>query len=620
MHELLQFHLNLEYRRDFVEIMEMIDKRLNDHGKNWRHVFKALTLLDYLLHDGSEAVISYARENLYVIKTLKEFQYIDDEGRDQGANVRQKCKDITGLLADEGRLREERRKRVDMRGRMGTVDDDYGFRNTSSAGAGNSSGPYYNEDQELRKAIEESKKTAQQEARKRDDDMDPELQKALMISEREAIERRMRERDALAAQEANNASSGNDLVDFFGGMDAQQPQQQQQFNQGGFDPFSGFGGQDPFAAQQQQQQQQLFMQQQAALQQQQMMQQQQQQMLQQQLAQQQFAQQQANANPFGGQQGFGGNAQPNPFGAAAAPVSAQLTGDASRLVSSNATIDPFASLAATRSLGAGSAVPSGLSSSSGGQFNPFGGGAGQASNANNDPFAALATRQPTISTHNTGGGFGMFGNQSQPISTHNTGPASFGGFGGVQNTQSISTHNTGGPFGGAQNTPFGATNNASNDFLGIGSTANKPANSLVNLDLLGSSNTNATNQQSNGGFGAQPNKNPFQTGGAGGSNKFQWEQPKSQPTLAQLAAQGGGGGVGGGMGGMGAGMGQAGGFGGMGQGAGGFGQSTPFGAPGGGVGGATPFGQPFGQPQQQQQLQPFGNQFGGQQQQSGPFF
>lgn len=27
-------------RNDFVEIMEMLDKRLNDKGKNWRHVFK----------------------------------------------------------------------------------------------------------------------------------------------------------------------------------------------------------------------------------------------------------------------------------------------------------------------------------------------------------------------------------------------------------------------------------------------------------------------------------------------------------------------------------------------------------------------------------------------------
>jgi epsin len=42
-----------------------------------------LTLLDYLIHSGSEQVIAYAKQNLYVIKTLKEFQFIDDEGKDQ---------------------------------------------------------------------------------------------------------------------------------------------------------------------------------------------------------------------------------------------------------------------------------------------------------------------------------------------------------------------------------------------------------------------------------------------------------------------------------------------------------------------------------------------------------
>jgi len=39
----------------------MLDKRLNDKGKNWRHVFKSLTLLDYLLHAGSENVVLYFR-------------------------------------------------------------------------------------------------------------------------------------------------------------------------------------------------------------------------------------------------------------------------------------------------------------------------------------------------------------------------------------------------------------------------------------------------------------------------------------------------------------------------------------------------------------------------------
>ncbi|KAG6337185.1 hypothetical protein ID866_1899, partial [Astraeus odoratus] len=70
MNELAQLSYN---QNDFVEIMEMLDKRLNDKGKNWRHVFKSLTVLDYLLHAGSENVVLYFKDNLYIIKTLKEF-------------------------------------------------------------------------------------------------------------------------------------------------------------------------------------------------------------------------------------------------------------------------------------------------------------------------------------------------------------------------------------------------------------------------------------------------------------------------------------------------------------------------------------------------------------------
>lgn len=31
------------YRTDFIEIMELLDKRMNDKGKLWRHVFKVRT-------------------------------------------------------------------------------------------------------------------------------------------------------------------------------------------------------------------------------------------------------------------------------------------------------------------------------------------------------------------------------------------------------------------------------------------------------------------------------------------------------------------------------------------------------------------------------------------------
>lgn len=91
----------------FTEIMSMLWKRLNDHGKNWRHVYKSLVLLDYLIKCGSEKVAQQCRENIYSIETLKDFQHVEDN-RDQGMNVRQKAKQMVALLYDEERLKNER--------------------------------------------------------------------------------------------------------------------------------------------------------------------------------------------------------------------------------------------------------------------------------------------------------------------------------------------------------------------------------------------------------------------------------------------------------------------------------------------------------------------------------
>jgi epsin len=35
---------------------------------------------------GSENVVLYAKENIYVVKTLKEFQHLEENGKDVGAN------------------------------------------------------------------------------------------------------------------------------------------------------------------------------------------------------------------------------------------------------------------------------------------------------------------------------------------------------------------------------------------------------------------------------------------------------------------------------------------------------------------------------------------------------
>lgn len=83
---------------EFYDIMDMLDRRLNDRGKNWRHVLKALKVLDYCLHEGSELVVTWARQNDYLVRTLREFQYIDEEGRDVGQNGRMTLRQLQWRL------------------------------------------------------------------------------------------------------------------------------------------------------------------------------------------------------------------------------------------------------------------------------------------------------------------------------------------------------------------------------------------------------------------------------------------------------------------------------------------------------------------------------------------
>lgn len=118
----------------FTEVMGMIWKRLNDHGKNWRHVYKALTLVDYLIKTGSERVTQECRENLPIIQTLRDFQYIDRDGRDQGIHIREKAKNLVALLRDEEKLKKEKRQSSKTWSRMA--------RGTSGFGSGSMPPPY----------------------------------------------------------------------------------------------------------------------------------------------------------------------------------------------------------------------------------------------------------------------------------------------------------------------------------------------------------------------------------------------------------------------------------------------------------------------------------------------
>nr|XP_039269181.1 epsin-2-like [Styela clava] len=122
----------------FSEIMSMIWKRVNDHGKNWRHVYKALTLLDYLIKTGSERVAQQCKENIFAIQTLKDFQFLDRDGKDQGLNVREKSKQLVLLLKDEDRLKTERARAIKAKERFAQATTGIGSDRQISYGHGSS--------------------------------------------------------------------------------------------------------------------------------------------------------------------------------------------------------------------------------------------------------------------------------------------------------------------------------------------------------------------------------------------------------------------------------------------------------------------------------------------------
>ncbi|XP_052371127.1 clathrin interactor 1-like isoform X1 [Oncorhynchus keta] len=95
----------------FPEAMNMLWIRmLRENKKNWRRVYKSLLLLSHLIRNGSERVVTSSREHIYDLRSLESYHFVDENGKDQGVNVRQKVKEMVDLIQDDDRLREERKK------------------------------------------------------------------------------------------------------------------------------------------------------------------------------------------------------------------------------------------------------------------------------------------------------------------------------------------------------------------------------------------------------------------------------------------------------------------------------------------------------------------------------
>ncbi|KAI9790562.1 MAG: Epsin-3, clathrin recruitment and traffic between the Golgi and endosome [Piccolia ochrophora] len=117
------------------EIMPMIYKRFTEKAaEEWRQIYKALQLLEFLVKNGSERVIDDARSHLSLLKMLKQFHFIDQNGKDQGINVRNRAKELAELLSDVDRIRSERKKARATRNKYAGVEGGAGIGGSSGGG------------------------------------------------------------------------------------------------------------------------------------------------------------------------------------------------------------------------------------------------------------------------------------------------------------------------------------------------------------------------------------------------------------------------------------------------------------------------------------------------------
>ncbi|XP_052209550.1 clathrin interactor EPSIN 1 [Diospyros lotus] len=91
-------------------VMNVLWTRLSETGRNWRYVYKALAVIEYLVANGSERAVDDIIEHTYQISSLAGFEYVEPSGKDLGINVRKKAESIAALLNDKDKIQEARNK------------------------------------------------------------------------------------------------------------------------------------------------------------------------------------------------------------------------------------------------------------------------------------------------------------------------------------------------------------------------------------------------------------------------------------------------------------------------------------------------------------------------------
>jgi epsin len=91
-------------------VMNVLWTRLSETGKDWRYVYKALAVIEYLVSHGSERAVDDIIEHTFQISALSSFEYVEPSGKDVGLNVRKKAENIVALLNDREKIHDVRNK------------------------------------------------------------------------------------------------------------------------------------------------------------------------------------------------------------------------------------------------------------------------------------------------------------------------------------------------------------------------------------------------------------------------------------------------------------------------------------------------------------------------------
>ncbi|CAN0336310.1 unnamed protein product, partial [Phaeothamnion confervicola] len=123
-------------------IMQCIWTALESNNREWRKVFKALSLLDHLIKNGAERVVEDARDHLHRIRMLADsFNYYEGH-LDKGSGVREKSKQLIDLLASNDAIRDEREKARKLRDKFVGIGSGGGGGGYGGSGGGGGGGRY----------------------------------------------------------------------------------------------------------------------------------------------------------------------------------------------------------------------------------------------------------------------------------------------------------------------------------------------------------------------------------------------------------------------------------------------------------------------------------------------